>query len=102
MKAGAFTPAIPATPNSVVVTFGRSMKAGAFTPAIRWPTWCASILLNEGGGFHPRNPVGDCGGREGGGFHPRRRRLEGAPPRSMKAGAFTPAIPLMARVGQLE
>ena len=62
MKAGAFTPAIPAgaAASSVRVRM-RSMKAGAFTPAILLQcrkTGCgrSSATLNEGGGFHPRNP----------------------------------------------
>ena len=36
------------------------MKAGAFTPATPSPLgrdWLAGVPLNEGGGFHPRNPV---------------------------------------------
>ena len=57
------------------------MKAGAFTPAIRSPDRLgegARQPLNEGGGFHPRNPrrlvrqAGCCRSlNEGGGFHPR-------------------------------
>ena len=41
---------------------GRSMKAGAFTPATPVAGRCVVCgvvtALNEGGGFHPRNP--DC------------------------------------------
>ena len=60
------------------------MKAGAFTPATPVVGLGAagggrSIPLNEGGGFHPRNPrqaVDQEHGlhpalNEGGGFHPR-------------------------------
>ena len=65
----------------------------------------ATTSLNEGGGFHPRNPSTtqwwrDCWPtlNEGGGFHPRNPLLvkDGAGwafGRSMKAGAFTPATP---------
>ena len=59
MKAGAFTPAILQASEPPAGVFLRSMKAGAFTPAIRG---CQPLLglicppLNEGGGFHPRNP----------------------------------------------
>ena len=85
------------------------MKAGAFTPAIRWTVRCSerktSCTLNEGGGLHPRNPgglavqVGLIGDRsmKAGAFTPAillllvQSVLDGA--RSMKAGAFTPAIP---------
>ena len=59
------------------------MKAGAFTP----PQSTERALcpfdeqsLNEGGGFHPRNP-GD-----------QRAAPAQVSVRSMKAGAFTPAI----------
>ena len=70
------------------------------------------VSLNEGRGFHPRDPlrsgesamVDDGGGsalNEGRGFHPAillptadvRDRRRGQSTRSMKAGAFTPAIP---------
>ena len=62
MKAGAFTPAIP--------SLGEADRPAVWTP------------LNEGGGFHPRNPYRDRLMRaarrtlhaplnEGGGFHPR-------------------------------
>ncbi len=60
------------------------MKAGAFTPATPRTAWSgrrAILALNEGGGFHPRNP-----GHEGDSCHQ-------IGPRSMKAGAFTPATP---------
>ena len=89
------------------------MKAGAFTPAIPLDTrrTCSGRpALNEGGGFHPRDPrpprpTADASCccpaplNEGGGFHPR-DPLESRPfangtdatTRSMKAGAFTPAI----------
>ena len=82
MKAGAFTPAIPAVLRAGGVPPARSMKAGAFTPAILGharPSQCRRSSLNEGGGFHPRNPS-DAGRvhpkglatlNEGGGFHPR-------------------------------
>ena len=61
------------------------MKAGAFTPAIRQgKKWRPDVMrpLNEGGGFHPRNPallVAPTGPvlaslNEGGGFHPRNPR----------------------------
>ena len=62
MKAGAFT---PATPASLIVGRGsqsRSMKAGAFTPAtpatmtLLGIGLVLTVTLNEGGGFHPRNP----------------------------------------------
>ena len=82
MKAGALTPATPATVAVPAAGLQRSMKAGAFTPATPGSTpaagRCSAGALNEGGGFHPRNPVG--GGEA---------LLE--PRRSMKAGAFTPA-----------
>ena len=63
------------------------MKAGAFTPAIpgeaggHGETRSPPSALNEGGGFHPRNPCCQPG------FIPSRSY-----DRSMKAGAFTPAI----------
>ena len=83
MKAGAFTPAILAGGFAVgPVDVHRSMKAGAFTPAIPFGMRAGlmpSEPLNEGGGFHPRNPSVIPLARL------RRRR-------SMKAGAFTPAI----------
>ena len=58
------------------------MKAGAFTPATPSSAVvdASSTALNEGGGFHPRNPsLRVASGRgasqrslnEGGGFHPR-------------------------------
>ena len=62
----------------------RSMKAGAFTPAILRSEPAVphiALALNEGGGFHPRNPRLQIGAM-GAALH-----------RSMKAGAFTPAIP---------
>ena len=83
------------------------MKAGAFTPATPDTQTTRSegrSSLNEGGGFHPRNPCG--GGVDGhrtrrsmkpGAFTPathvaRTRRADAANvARSMKAGAFTPA-----------
>ena len=93
------------------------MKAGAFTPAT--PCRCrlkAALLdlvtapLNEGGGFHPRNPTtaGAAAGSTAEAraasmttrraaprcmHHPNRARaiLELSVERSMKAGAFTPA-----------
>ena len=53
-----------------------SMKAGAFTPAIPVAHIEAQRApLNEGGGFHPRNPgsyaTPSSPLNEGGGFHPR-------------------------------
>ena len=57
------------------------MKAGAFTPAT------LIVMPSARGRVHPLN--------EGGGFHPRNPEWEGLSPddelRSMKAGAFTPA-----------
>ena len=61
MKAGAFTPAILWLPSSDSTYMVRSMKAGAFTPAIRATGGSRRAVrrsLNEGGGFHPRNPTG--------------------------------------------
>ena len=136
MKAGAFTPAIRAggvsmtdTPSPLnegggfhprdpalldqhrLALVDRSMKAGAFTPAIpSWVRgggwlWMSWLPLNEGGGFHPRNPTSPRRRHaviqhgplnEGGGFHPRDPTVEVwarvRHQRSMKAGAFTPAI----------
>ena len=43
------------------------------------------MTLNEGGGFHPRNPGLRCG------------LLTASNHRSMKAGAFTPATPVMSQ-----
>ena len=59
------------------------MKAGAFTPATRLGAAEPGQLapLNEGGGFHPRNPR-------------RADRTADDGTRSMKAGAFTPATPV--------
>ena len=60
MKAGAFTPAIPSRCcDGNAVDHQRSMKAGAFTPAIQGKPAVTAAFdepLNEGGGFHPRNP----------------------------------------------
>ena len=82
MKAGAFTPAtrqpVLRPPQGLV----RSMKAGAFTPATQRPARALGAKaepLNEGGGFHPRNPrmlgarplIRCLALNEGGGFHPR-------------------------------
>ena len=109
MKAGAFTPAIPLGHRCLPLLAGsRSMKAGAFHPRNpghrRAPPTAGSATLNEGGGFHPRNPframratTGLASLNEGGGLSPPQSCL---PPfacatpvdRSMKAGAFTPAI----------
>ena len=57
------------------------MKAGAFTPAtLIWHLLLGECheSLNEGGGFHPRNPASSripstpsTPLNEGGGFHPR-------------------------------
>ena len=83
MKAGAFTPAIPGSTPRPRARAQRSMKAGAFTPAIRFISHSGGLhsALNEGGGFHPRNPPGP------------ERAVGPHGQRSMKAGAFTPAIP---------
>ena len=65
MKAGAFTPAIPPDHDGQLRLAGlRSMKAGAFTPAIQFIVTdidVPSSALNEGGGFHPRNPIVNAG-----------------------------------------
>ena len=107
MKAGAFTPAIQAEGRPRERASYTLNEGGGFHPAILHDLKRANQdqrPLNEGGGFHPRNPTGQRGRsahwsslNEGGGFHPRN------PPydehdndtlinRSMKAGAFTPAI----------
>ena len=84
MKAGAFTPAIHATRVAAHAASVRSMKAGAFTPAILEGapgSDRAFPSLNEGRGFHPRDPR-VCSVRT----------ATVIVERSMKAGAFTPAI----------
>ena len=61
MKAGAFTPATPLPPDlRRRLVEHRSMKAGAFTPATPITSLAertGAPALNEGGGFHPRNPA---------------------------------------------
>ena len=114
MKAGAFTPAIQFRVGIPVWhRQARSMKAGAFTPAIRGDSrlqrWLAPEALNEGGGLHPRNPrvqdgsiasaIADRRSMKAGAFTPAIRARSrcghlATRPRSMKAGAFTPAIPV--------
>ena len=109
MKAGAFTPAIPEYPERTVIKpESRSMKAGAFTPAIRCPSRRRPdhhARSMKAGAFTPAIPaIGQCKNQnpyalnEGGGFHPRNpaqvpMRVTRNSWRSMKAGAFTPAIP---------
>ena len=87
-------------PRNPAAVRSQSGDAGPPQPALR--------PLNEGGGLHPRNPTGSLTSRrrpdsmslnEGGGLHPRNPRRtvdrlgERRFPRSMKAGAFTPATP---------
>ena len=71
--------------------------------------WMSYAPLNEGGGFHPRNPAQD-GDRtagsaplnEGGGFHPRNPRRAGAggadvPATLNEGGGFHPRNPSPSR-----
>ena len=89
------------------------MKAGALTPATleqRVSKTKGTSSLNEGGGSHPRNacgmafPIVRPSGplNEGGGSHPRNAAKvatidDTAEARSMKAGALTPATPVLVR-----
>ena len=80
MKAGAFTPATLHQAGGGHPQALRSMKAGLSPPQPTAPSGASRAPgpLNEGGGFHPRNPA----------------TVPPLPPvrhRSMKAGAFTPA-----------
>ena len=109
MKAGAFTPAIHESPAGVARDPSPLNEGGGLHPRNpHHPRLQPSPpdALNEGGGLHPRNPVrvqeagGLCDRRsmKAGAFTPAIRHDLGAGydpgPRSMKAGAFTPAIPV--------